>query len=153
MIWYQRMEFLWCDCVIGIFVSYIYIYIYMFILLAHPICLCLVMIVYAVHGSRWCCKWIWWPREGAAIDQEKRVFQSFYVLWFLNKIVIFSIIKLDIVIEFYIIMDWGFSWWRNKFWISRCFGNYNYIKWGVNIISILFYYKFVIFERNVTHES
>jgi len=29
-------------------------------LLAHPIYLCLAMIVYAVHGSRWCCRWIWW---------------------------------------------------------------------------------------------
>jgi len=26
------------------------------LLLAHPISLCLAMIVYAVHGSRWCCK-------------------------------------------------------------------------------------------------
>jgi len=34
---------------------------YMFyILLAHPICLCLAIIMYAVHGSRWCCRWIWW---------------------------------------------------------------------------------------------
>jgi len=30
----------------------------MFILLVHPICLCLAMIVYMVHGSRWCCRWI-----------------------------------------------------------------------------------------------
>jgi len=32
----------------------------MFILLAHPICLCLAMIVYEVHGSRRCCRSIWW---------------------------------------------------------------------------------------------
>jgi len=32
----------------------------MFELLAHPICLCLAMIVYAVHVSRWWCRWSWW---------------------------------------------------------------------------------------------
>jgi len=51
--WDQRMKFLglcvfcyrnWCIC---------------FILLAHPICLCLAMIVYVVHGSNRCCRWIW----------------------------------------------------------------------------------------------
>jgi len=29
-----------------------------FILLAHPIFLCLAMIMYVVHGSGWCCRWI-----------------------------------------------------------------------------------------------
>jgi len=29
-------------------------------LLAYPINLCLAMIVYAVHESRWYCRWIWW---------------------------------------------------------------------------------------------
>jgi len=32
----------------------------MFILLAHPIYLCLAMIMYAIHRSRWCCRWIRW---------------------------------------------------------------------------------------------
>jgi len=40
----------------------------MFILLAHLICLCLAMIVYAIHGSRWCCRWIWW---GLAAERGK----------------------------------------------------------------------------------
>jgi len=33
------------------------------LLLAHFICLYLAMIVYAVHVSKWCCKWIWWGIE------------------------------------------------------------------------------------------
>ena len=36
------------------------VYFYVFRLLAHPICLCLAMIVYAVHVSRWWCRWSWW---------------------------------------------------------------------------------------------
>jgi len=35
----------------------------MYNMLAHPIYLCLAMIVYAVHESRWYCKWIWWGIE------------------------------------------------------------------------------------------
>jgi len=29
-------------------------------MLANLICLYLAMIMYAVHGSKWCCRWIWW---------------------------------------------------------------------------------------------
>jgi len=33
-------------------------YVYDVQLLAHLICLCLAMIVYAIHGSKGCCRWI-----------------------------------------------------------------------------------------------
>jgi len=39
------------------------IFICMCNMLAHPICLCLAMIVYAVHGSKCYCRWIWWGLE------------------------------------------------------------------------------------------
>jgi len=38
-------------------------FVYVCLMLAHPICLCLVMIVYAVHESKRCCRWIWWDVE------------------------------------------------------------------------------------------
>jgi len=34
------------------------------------------------------------PRDGVGMDWEKRAFQNFYVLWFLNKILIFILSNL-----------------------------------------------------------
>jgi len=53
----------------------------MFIMLAHPICLCLAMIVYAVHVSRWCCRWIWWgvSLERGLVEENILLFYYFRI--------------------------------------------------------------------------
>jgi len=62
--------------VLYMYMSVLYLYEYIniwFILLAHPICLCLAIIVYAVHGSIWCYRWIWW-----GLATERGYLGSFY---------------------------------------------------------------------------
>jgi len=54
------------------------VYLYV-IFLAHPICLCLAMIVYAVHVSKWYCRWSWW---GLAAEWGKA--WEFYIIFLWN---------------------------------------------------------------------
>ena len=66
----------------------------------------------------------------------------------LNKVVNFY--ETDLVfIELWEFWIWSYLYIVIKNLISHIFGNYSYIKWGINII-FLYYFKFVISGRDVT---